>query len=243
MRPNSRAMPGEEVPRAPMEAHGAGGPTAGGGVLQPVQCKGKSLWIQLCLKHLLDRIVAVVALILLSPVLALIMLAIKLDSRGPVFFLQERIGKEGRRFRIIKFRTMIHNAIQYGKGIFVEPGDSRITCVGRFLRRFSLDEIPQFINVLRGEMSLIGPRPTLEYQVQQYDDFQRKRLALRPGITGLAQVRGRNDLSWPERIVLDVWYIENWSFSLDLRILLQTIAVVFSKNGLYTADLDKFKIR
>lgn len=243
MRPNIPAVREKPVKRASVESPAANRAAADRKVLEPMQRKVKWRRLQVCLKHLLDKALAAAGLILLSPAVALIMLAIKLDTRGPMFFVQERIGKDGRRFRIIKFRTMIDNAIQHGKGIFIEPGDSRITRVGRILRRFSLDEIPQFINVLKGEMSLIGPRPTLEYQVQQYDDFQRRRLAFKPGITGLAQVHGRNDLSWPERIVMDIWYIENWSLLLDLKILLKTVAVVFSKRGLYTADLDKFKIR
>lgn len=212
-------------------------------VSKPLQRNANWLSSQLCLKNLLDRIFAAVGLLLFSPLLVLIMLAIKLDTPGPIFFLQERIGKNGRPFRIIKFRTMIRNATQFGKGIFIEPGDSRITRLGKILRRFSIDEIPQLINVLRGEMSLIGPRPTLAYQVQQYNNFQKKRLAFKPGITGLAQVRGRNELSWPERIVMDVWYIENWSLVLDLKILLRTVRVIFSKDGLYTADFEKFKIK
>jgi lipopolysaccharide/colanic/teichoic acid biosynthesis glycosyltransferase len=171
---------------------------------------------------------------LLSVPFVLIALAIKLDSRGPVFFRQERVGKDGKRFRVWKFRTMIAGAVNRGLGLNVAHDDSRITRVGRVLRNLGLDELPQLLNVLASEMSLVGPRPTLAYQVERYDTFQRRRLEVRPGITSLAVVSGRNALSWEDRIELDVWYIDHWSLWLDLRILAKTLWVVLVKReGLY----------
>ncbi|MBS3946931.1 MAG: sugar transferase [Dethiobacter sp.] len=174
------------------------------------------------------------ALMLISPLFLGVAVAIKLDSSGPVFFRQERAGKDGRVFKIFKFRTMVVDAETMGAGVFVEKEDSRITKVGKWLRDTSLDELPQLINVLLGEMSLVGPRPTLPYQVERYDERQRQRLLLRPGITGWAQVSGRNSLTWPEKIELDIWYVENWSLRLDIKILWQTIYVIFDKQDLYS---------
>jgi len=167
-------------------------------------------------------------LIILSPFLILIAIAIKLDSEGPVLFIQTRAGKDGKPFRVYKFRTMVKNAEEKGPGYFVEKNDSRITRVGSFLRKYSLDELPQLINVLKGEMSLVGPRPTLMYQVEEYDDYQWRRLEVKPGITGWAQVNGRNELTWPEKIKHDVWYVDNRSFWLDLKIIFMTFRVVFT---------------
>jgi lipopolysaccharide/colanic/teichoic acid biosynthesis glycosyltransferase len=190
--------------------------------------------VQLALKRLLDVAISLVGLTLLAIPFALIALAIKLDSKGPVFFRQERIGLNGRPFRVWKFRTMIEGAERKGLGYTVAEDDPRITRLGRVLRNWSLDELPQLLNVLTGEMSLVGPRPTLPYQVQQYNEFQRRRLAMRPGITSLAVVSGRNALSWEERIHLDVRYIDRWSLRLDLKILLKTLWVVLIKReGLY----------
>lgn len=194
------------------------------------------------IKELLDRIFSLILIILLAPLFIILILCTKLDSKGPVFFLQERVGKGGRIFRILKFRTMIPNAIQIGSGVYTEDNDPRITRIGRFLRRTSLDELPQLINILKGDMSFIGPRPTLEYQVKEYDDFQKKRLLMKPGVTGLAQINGRNSISWPERIRYDVTYIESWSLFLDLKIFLKTFLVVFKQEGLY-GERDKFMIR
>lgn len=190
-----------------------------------------------------DRVVACIALVLLAPAFALIAAAIKVESRGPVFFRQERVGRAGRRFRIWKFRTMVVGAERMGAGYLIETDDLRITRVGRVLRRWSLDELPQLINVLAGEMSLVGPRPTLGYQVEQYDRRQRRRLEVRPGITGWAQVNGRNELSWPERIDLDVWYIDHWSLGLDARILVRTVGTVVSQRSVYVDELSKFEVR
>ena len=193
--------------------------------------------IQLILKRLIDILLSLVGLILLVIPFGIIALAIKLDSKGPVFFRQARVGKEGRSFRVWKFRTMIQDAQSKGLGITVAKDDDRITRVGRFLRNLGLDELPQLINVLVGDMSLVGPRPTLAYQVEHYDDFQRRRLEARPGITSLAVVSGRNALPWKERIKLDVWYIDHWSLQLDLSILFRTLwKVLVMREGLYGVD-------
>ncbi|HMI99780.1 MAG TPA: sugar transferase [Gaiellaceae bacterium] len=170
----------------------------------------------------LDVAGASLGLALASPALAVGALAIKLDDRGPVLYRQRRVGQDGREFELLKLRTMVVGADQQGAGWAVNRGDPRITRVGRLLRRLSLDELPQLWNVVRGEMSLIGPRPTLAYQVEQYTPRQRKRLDVRPGITGWAQIHGRASLPWEERIELDVWYVENRSPRLDLKIVLRT---------------------
>ncbi len=154
--------------------------------------------------------------------LAAAAIAIKVEDRGPVLYRQTRVGQDGRDFELLKLRTMVVGAETQGAGYEVNAGDSRITRVGAFLRRTSIDELPQLLNVLRGEMSLIGPRPTLRYQVERYDERQRRRLEVRPGLTGWAQIHGRAGLSWPERIELDVWYVEHRSALVDLRILLRT---------------------
>ncbi|MCR4404981.1 MAG: sugar transferase [Candidatus Acetothermia bacterium] len=189
---------------------------------------------RLFLKRALDFAASLIGLILLAVPFALIALAIKLDSKGPVFFRQERVGRQGRIFRPWKFRTMVEGAVEQGLGYNVAEDDPRITRVGRFLREWGLDELPQLINVLRGEMSLVGPRPTLKYQVERYNEFQRRRLSVKPGITGWALIHGRNLLSWEERIKYDVWYAEHWSLPLDLWILLKTVWVVLIKReGVY----------
>ncbi len=188
-------------------------------------------------KRAFDVLGAASLLLLSSPVLLASSLAIKLENRGPVFFRQERIGKNGKPFRIWKFRTMIQDAESKGLGNTVAKDDDRITRVGRFLRNLGLDELPQLINVLVGDMSLVGPRPTLGYQVDHYDGFQRRRLEARPGITSLAVVSGRNALPWKERIKLDVWYIDHWSLRLDLSILFRTLwKVLVTREGLYGVD-------
>ena len=193
-------------------------------------------------KRILDLVLSAMILTLLSPFLFLAAILIRVDSRGPVFFRQERVGKNGVDFRIWKFRTMEMGAPDQGQGCVIEADDPRITRVGRFLRKWSIDEIPQFLNVIKGEMSLVGPRPTLRYQVEQYSLRQRKRLEVLPGISGWAQIHGRNEISWPERIEYDVWYAEHWSFWLDLRILFQTPFVFLRRGGLYGRKED-FAIR
>jgi lipopolysaccharide/colanic/teichoic acid biosynthesis glycosyltransferase len=174
------------------------------------------------------------ALLLSAPVLGLAALAIKLEDRGPVLYRQTRVGKDGRDFDLLKLRTMVVGAERQGAGLAVNRGDSRITRVGRLLRRLSLDELPQLWNVLRGEMSLIGPRPTLRYQVERYTPRQRRRLDVRPGITGWAQIHGRAALPWEDRIELDVWYVEHRSPRVDLKILARTPLALFS--GTYKGE-------
>src|SRR5262245_57782439 len=161
-------------------------------------------------------------------------LGIKLDDRGPVLYRQRRVGKDEVEFELLKFRTMVVGAEKIGAGFAVNEGDPRITRVGRVLRRLSLDELPQLWNVLRGDMSLIGPRPTLRYQVEQYTPRQRLRLAVKPGLTGWAQIHGRTRLPWAERIELDVWYVEHRSPRVDMKILLRTPLALFS--GTYKGE-------
>jgi lipopolysaccharide/colanic/teichoic acid biosynthesis glycosyltransferase len=161
-------------------------------------------------------------LLVLSPLLLVAALAVVLEDRGPVLYRQRRVGKEGEPFELLKLRTMVVGAERIGAGLAVNAGDPRITRVGRVLRRLSLDELPQLWNVFRGEMSLIGPRPTLAYQVERYTPHQRRRLEVKPGITGWAQVHGRARLPWDERIELDVWYVEHRSPWLDAKILAKT---------------------
>jgi lipopolysaccharide/colanic/teichoic acid biosynthesis glycosyltransferase len=179
-------------------------------------------------KRVVDRIAAAVLLVLLSPLLAGISLRILLDDGWPVLLAQERVGKNGRRFRMLKFRTMVPNALELAHELTddpygVVPDDPRITKPGRFLRRTGLDELPQVWNVLVGEMSLVGPRPDLVEQAANYNERDRGRLAVEPGITGWSQVNGREEISWPERIDQDLWYIAHWSLLLDLKILLRTV--------------------
>jgi lipopolysaccharide/colanic/teichoic acid biosynthesis glycosyltransferase len=185
------------------------------------------------IKSVLDGVGAAVALLLLSPVFAAIVLWIWLDDGRPALIAQERAGRDGKPFRMLKFRTMVVDAVEAGKRLGLEdpwgllPDDPRITRSGRFLRRTSLDELPQLINVLKGEMSLVGPRPDLVEQVANYSDRDRRRLAVRPGITGWSQVQGREEIGWPERFEQDAWYIEHWSLRLDARIVLATFTQLF----------------
>jgi lipopolysaccharide/colanic/teichoic acid biosynthesis glycosyltransferase len=174
-----------------------------------------------------DLLVAGAGLVLTSPLLAAAAIATKLESGGPVLYRQTRVGKDGVDFEVLKLRTMVVGAEKLGSGFAVDRGDPRITRVGRILRRASIDELPQLWNILRGEMSVIGPRPTLRYQVEQYDEHQRRRLDIRPGLTGWAQVQGRASLPWADRIELDVWYVENRSPKVDLEILLRTPLALF----------------
>ena len=185
------------------------------------------------MRRLIDIAVAASALVLTSPLLAAAVLAIRLESRGGAIYRQRRAGKDGVAFDVFKLRTMVDGADVLGAGLAVNAGDSRITRVGALLRRTSLDELPNLFNVLRGDMSLIGPRPTLPVQVAQYSQRQRRRLAVKPGITGWAQVNGRASLPWPERIELDLYYIEHRSLALDLKILARTPAMVLGGGGLY----------
>ena len=174
-----------------------------------------------------DVIVAGTGLVLTSPILGLAALATKLDGGGPVLYRQTRVGKDGDDFEVLKLRSMVVGAERLGAGYAVDQGDARITRVGRILRRTSIDELPQLWNVVRGDMSVIGPRPTLRYQVEQYDEHQRRRLDVRPGLTGWAQIHGRASLPWAERIELDVWYVDHRSPRIDLEILLRTPLALF----------------
>ena len=184
-------------------------------------------------KRVLDIAFAVLIGILLLPVMIAIAIAIKVEDGARVFFQQERVGRRGRRFEIAKFRTLADAPAHDPADYLISSSDPRITRVGAFLRRWSLDELPQLWNVLRGEMSIVGPRPTLRYQVDQYDEFQRRRLEVLPGVTGWAQVKGRNELTWPERIELDVWYVDHRSFRLDLAILAATVKQLFRPSSIY----------
>jgi lipopolysaccharide/colanic/teichoic acid biosynthesis glycosyltransferase len=186
------------------------------------------------MNRLLDAALSGIGLAIASPALAAAAVAIKLDDGGPVLYRQRRVGLHGDEFELVKLRTMTVGAEQRGTGYAVNEGDPRITRVGRMLRRLSIDEIPQLWNVARGDMSLIGPRPTLAYQVEQYTPRQRRRLDVKPGITGWAQIHGRARLPWDERIELDVWYVEHRSPLLDLKILARTPAALFA--GTYKGD-------
>jgi lipopolysaccharide/colanic/teichoic acid biosynthesis glycosyltransferase len=183
-----------------------------------------------------DIAVAAAGLIVASPLLLLAMLAVKLESRGGAFYRQRRVGLHGREFDVLKLRTMVAGAEHIGAGMAVNTGDARITRVGKILRRTSLDELPNLVNVLRGEMAIVGPRPTLPSQVAQYTERERGRLAVRPGITGWAQVNGRASLPWSERIELDLWYIEQRSWRLDARILWRSAQLVVRGEGLYKGE-------
>ncbi|HEY8316651.1 MAG TPA: sugar transferase [Gaiellaceae bacterium] len=174
------------------------------------------------MNRIADVALAGVGLALASPILGLAALVVKLEGGGPVLYRQTRVGKDGTDFELLKLRTMVVGAETQGAGFAVDKGDTRITRVGRLLRGLSIDELPQLANVLRGEMSIVGPRPTLRYQVERYTPRQRRRLEVRPGITGWAQVHGRAALPWDERIELDVWYVEHRSALLDLKILART---------------------
>jgi lipopolysaccharide/colanic/teichoic acid biosynthesis glycosyltransferase len=180
-----------------------------------------------------DILVAASGLAVASPLLLLAVIAIRLESRGGVIYRQRRVGLDGREFDVLKLRTMVDGAESIGAGLAVNVGDARITRVGTLLRRTSLDELPNLVNVLRGEMAIVGPRPTLPHQVAQYTERERGRLAIRPGITGWAQVNGRTSLPWAQRIELDLWYIEHRSWRLDAQILWRSARMVVVGDGLY----------
>ena len=189
---------------------------------------------QLALKEIIDIVGSVIGLVILSPLFLVVAILIKVDSKGSVFFMQERVGKDGKLFKIWKFRTMSVKAPANGFGYSVTPNNPYLTRIGRFLRGWSLDELPQLINVLRREMSLVGPRPVPKWQVERYTDVQRVRLSVKPGITGWGLIHGRNLLPWSKRIELDLWYVKHWSLWLDIRILFKTLWIVFvTKEGLY----------
>jgi lipopolysaccharide/colanic/teichoic acid biosynthesis glycosyltransferase len=184
----------------------------------------------------LDLLIAGIGSLLSAPLVGLLALLIRVESPGHPIFRQTRIGRDGEPFQIFKLRTMVRGAEFTGAGLAIQEGDDRITRVGAVLRRFSLDELPNLWNVLRGEMAIVGPRPTVPIQVEQYSARQRRRLAVKPGITGWAQVNGRASLPWHERIELDVWYVEHRTLALDLRILLRTLRMVVRGDGLYKGE-------
>lgn len=189
------------------------------------------------IKRVVDFFLSLIGLFILAIPFTIIAIAIKFDSKGPVFFRQKRVGWHGRLFKTWKFRTMVVGAVKQGLGYNVAHDDPRITRMGKLLRELGLDELPQLINVLKGEMSIVGPRPTLRYQVERYSNSQRRRLLVKPGITGWAVVHGRNLLSWGERIQYDVWYIDHWSLWLDLWIMLKTFWIVLvTREGVYGKD-------
>jgi len=186
------------------------------------------------IKRIIDVAISGIGLILLFPIFAIIGMFIKIDSKGPVFFIQKRAGEDGKIFRAYKLRTMVDNPYNMGKGL--RQNDPRITRVGRYLR-WGIDELPQLMNVFKGDMSLVGPRPTLIEQVNRYSKEHRRRLEVKPGITGWALINGRNTLTWTERIELDIWYIDHWSLWLDLKILFKTFwVVIFIREGIYGKD-------
>jgi lipopolysaccharide/colanic/teichoic acid biosynthesis glycosyltransferase len=193
------------------------------------------------LTRVIDVVVSSIALVLSSPVLLATMIAIRVESPGSPIYRQRRIGLNGEPFEMLKLRTMVSGAEHQGAGLAVNYGDPRITRVGHFLRRFSIDELPNLVNVLRGEMSLVGPRPTIQAQVDQYTPLQRRRLEVKPGITGWAQINGRASLPWHERIELDIWYVDHRTLRLDLAILWKTVRLLVSGEGLYKGDRGGWK--
>ncbi len=184
-------------------------------------------------KRAFDLVWTLASLLVLWPVMFLCALAVLLDDGWPVFYVQERVGRHGRPFPFLKFRTMVRNAERIGAGYEIEERDPRITRTGHFLRRWSLDELPQLFNILRGEMSVVGPRPTLAYQVADYSPYQRRRLEVRPGLTGLAQVTGRNRLPWPQRIDLDIRYVDSYTPWLDLVLIARTFGILRDSGAIY----------
>jgi len=184
----------------------------------------------------LDLLVGGLGALVSAPFVALAALAIRLESPGHPIYRQTRVGKDGRPFAIYKLRTMVSGAEFTGAGLAIQEGDDRITRIGALLRRASLDELPNLWNVVRGEMSVVGPRPTIQVQVDQYTERQRGRLAVKPGITGWAQINGRASLPWSERIELDLWYVEHRSLAIDLRILARTVTMVLRGEGLYKGE-------
>ena len=178
------------------------------------------------IKRVFDFIIALGALICLSPVMLVVAILIKLTSEGPVIFKQKRIGKDGKVFEIYKFRSMCVGAETQGSGVYSGKGDARVTLIGKIIRATSIDELPQFINILKGEMSFVGPRPPLTYhpwEYSEYSDFQLRMFEVRPGITGWAQVNGRKGVEWNKRIELNVWYVDNMSLLLDIKIIFMTV--------------------
>lgn len=191
--------------------------------------------LQRTLKEQIDFFGSIICLVIFFPLFLIIGFLIKLDSTGPVFFRQKRVGKDGKVFRIWKFRTMIENAVNMGLGYKVAKDDVRITKIGKILRRFGIDEFPQVINILTREMSFVGPRPSIPYQVAKYSQLERKRLAVKPGITNINVIKGWNTALWKQRIEQDIWYVENWSLRLDFKIFFKSIFAVLKGKGQYGA--------
>ena len=206
-----------------------------GGRRRRGRASGRLLW-RAVIRRAVDILVSGGLLVLASPVLLAATLAIRIESPGPVLYRQRRSGLHGHAFDVLKLRTMVEGAEHKGAGLAINEDDARITRVGKLLRRTSLDELPNLVNVLRGEMTLIGPRPTLPVQVEQYDERQRGRLAVKPGITGWAQVNGRAALPWSERIELDLYYIEHRSLALDVKILWRSLTMVLTGSGIYKGE-------
>lgn len=196
----------------------------------------KGIKINIVFKRLFDALVSGILCLILLPVLASIALAVKLTSPGPILFRQQRLGKLGKNFQIYKFRTMVDGAVKQGAGLSTFKDDPRITRIGKVLREYHLDELPQIFNVLLGNMSLVGPRPVMPSALPTYSEWERRRLLMQPGITGLQQTGGGETLHVDDRIKLDVWYVENWNFLSDIAILLKTIPVVLTKDGVYGTD-------
>ena len=195
-----------------------------------------SPWLGSPLRRAFDLLVAAVALVLTAPIVGLAAVVVRLESPGHPIYRQRRVGRDGHAFEVVKLRTMVAGAEHIGPGLALDADDPRITRVGAFLRRASIDELPNLINVLRGEMAIVGPRPTVQVQVDRYTPRQRERLRVRPGITGWAQVNGRASLPWPERIELDIWYLENASPALDLKILAASVRMAVTGHGLYKGE-------
>jgi lipopolysaccharide/colanic/teichoic acid biosynthesis glycosyltransferase len=193
------------------------------------------------LTRLFDIVVASTALVLTAPLQLAALVLIRVETHGSPIYRQRRVGKDGEPFEMLKLRTMVSGAENVGAGLAVNYGDPRITRTGRLLRRFSIDELPNLINVLQGEMSIVGPRPTIQVQVDQYTDRQRRRLDVKPGLTGWAQVNGRASLPWHERIELDLWYVQNRSFALDMRIIAMTVRMLVTGSGLYKGEKGGWK--
>ncbi|MCT4633639.1 MAG: sugar transferase [Firmicutes bacterium] len=188
------------------------------------------------IKRVCDLVLAIFMLLVLFPIMLLVAMSIKISSRGKVIFVQQRVGKDGKHFGIYKFRTMVENAEKMGTGLDSYENDFRVTKVGKFLRNTSLDELPQLFNIIKGDMSFVGPRPPVTYHPYVYDEYPakgKKRFLVKPGVTGYAQINGRNELSWDEKFVYDEYYIDNVSFSLDLKIFMLTVLKVVKMEGSY----------
>jgi lipopolysaccharide/colanic/teichoic acid biosynthesis glycosyltransferase len=198
--------------------------------------KDRRLGLDLRITRLLDLAITCACVVVTWPVFVAIALAVRFTSPGPVIFRQKRLGRLGREFEALKFRTMVEGAIHQGAGVYAFRGDPRVTSIGAFLREYHLDELPQLLNVVRGEMSLVGPRPALMSALPTYDERERRRLLVAPGITGWGQVNGGALNDMDQRHSLDIWYVDNWNWRLDVKIMFRTVGVVLRKEGVYGAD-------